>query len=192
MAAATLSASASPRRSIPFCSGLAWTTSCRHPGHCRATATGRRGAAMAHLGIATSCANPLATAGISIARRSMQPCSMQWKRRVSRSGDRPGPPRSNASTEPGKSGPHRRQVARTLHAGMLVDASGRRAVVARRERVRRRAFDAQVAAVAVLDRNGHRGRAPRCDDADRAAAGRLVVRGAAAQSAAGSRLVYRS
>jgi flavin-dependent dehydrogenase len=40
---------------------------------------------------------------------------------------------------------------RTLHASILIDASGRRAVVARRERVRRRAFDAQIAAVAVLN-----------------------------------------
>ena len=40
---------------------------------------------------------------------------------------------------------------RTLRAGILVDASGRHALVARRERVRRRAFDVQVAALAVLD-----------------------------------------
>ncbi|MDF3017850.1 MAG: Dehydrogenase flavoprotein LodB [Thermomicrobiales bacterium] len=43
---------------------------------------------------------------------------------------------------------------RTLHAGMLVDASGQRAVVARREGVRRRAFDTQIAALAVLDGDG--------------------------------------
>ena len=151
MAAATPSASASPRRSIPFCSGLAWTTSCRRAGQCRATATGRRGAAMAQLGSARSCTNPLATAGISTARRSMRPCSMQWKRRVSRSGDRRGPSRSNASTEPGKSGPHRRQV----RGHCMPASSSTPRVGARwwrgRERVRRRAFDVQIAAVAVLD-----------------------------------------
>lgn len=43
---------------------------------------------------------------------------------------------------------------RTLHADMLVDASGQRAVVARRDGVRRRAFDTQIAAVAVLDSDG--------------------------------------
>jgi len=37
---------------------------------------------------------------------------------------------------------------------MLVGASGQRAVVARRDGVRRRAFDTQIAAVAVLDRDG--------------------------------------
>jgi flavin-dependent dehydrogenase len=42
----------------------------------------------------------------------------------------------------------------TLHAGMLVDASGQRAVVARRNGVRRRAFDTQIAAIAVLDGDG--------------------------------------
>jgi flavin-dependent dehydrogenase len=41
--------------------------------------------------------------------------------------------------------------ARTLHAGILVDASGRRAIVARRQRVSRRTFDTQIAAVAVLE-----------------------------------------
>lgn len=44
---------------------------------------------------------------------------------------------------------------RTLDAGMLVDASGRRAVVARRERVRRRTFDTQVAAVGFLKADGN-------------------------------------
>jgi flavin-dependent dehydrogenase len=39
----------------------------------------------------------------------------------------------------------------TLHAGIIVDASGRHAVVARREKVRRRAFDVQIAALAVLE-----------------------------------------
>ena len=44
--------------------------------------------------------------------------------------------------------------ARTLHASMLVDASGRAAVVARRQAVRRRAFDTQIAAVAILQGDG--------------------------------------
>lgn len=42
-----------------------------------------------------------------------------------------------------------------LKTGMLVDASGRRAVVARRAGVRRRTFDSQVAAVGFLDADGH-------------------------------------
>jgi flavin-dependent dehydrogenase len=44
--------------------------------------------------------------------------------------------------------------ARTLHASVLVDASGRAAVVARRQAVRRRAFDTQIAAVAILEGDG--------------------------------------
>lgn len=45
--------------------------------------------------------------------------------------------------------------ARSLTAAMLVDASGRAAVVARRQAVRRRTFDKQVAAVAMLTRNAN-------------------------------------
>ena len=41
-----------------------------------------------------------------------------------------------------------------LHASMLVDASGRRALMARHERIRHRAFDSQVAAVAFLHPDG--------------------------------------
>src|SRR5215218_2417849 len=41
-----------------------------------------------------------------------------------------------------------------LHARMLVDASGRRTVVARREQMRRRTFDSLVAAVGMLDAGG--------------------------------------
>jgi flavin-dependent dehydrogenase len=44
--------------------------------------------------------------------------------------------------------------ARTLSASMLVDASGRAAVVARRQAVRRRAFDSQIAAVTILEGDG--------------------------------------
>jgi flavin-dependent dehydrogenase len=44
--------------------------------------------------------------------------------------------------------------ARTLHARMLVDASGRAAVVARRQAVRRRVFDTQIAAVTILEGDG--------------------------------------
>jgi flavin-dependent dehydrogenase len=40
---------------------------------------------------------------------------------------------------------------KVLNARMLVDASGRRSVVARRERVRRRTLDSQIAAVGFLD-----------------------------------------
>jgi len=42
-----------------------------------------------------------------------------------------------------------------LHPSMLVDATGRRALMARRGRVRRRTLDSQVAAVALLDADGH-------------------------------------
>jgi flavin-dependent dehydrogenase len=56
--------------------------------------------------------------------------------------------RTNGSWKIGTASPW---GARTLHADILIDASGRRAVVARRARVRRRVFDAQVAAVGVLD-----------------------------------------
>ena len=44
--------------------------------------------------------------------------------------------------------------ARTLHASMLVDASGRAAVVARRQAVRRHTFDTQIAAVSILEGDG--------------------------------------
>ncbi len=44
---------------------------------------------------------------------------------------------------------------RLLHAGMLIDASGRRAVVARRERVRRHTFDSLIAGVGFLGTDGH-------------------------------------
>ena len=52
-----------------------------------------------------------------------------------------------ATTSPEGDGP--------VDAGFLVDASGRRAFVARQEGVRRRILDSQVAAVAVLDAPGH-------------------------------------
>ena len=82
--------------------------------------------------------------------------------------------------------------ARTLHASMLVDASGRAAVVARRQAVRRRAFDTQIAAVAILEGGRPPRAASRCNDIDRGGGVRLVVRGAPARPAAGGRLVYRS
>ncbi len=44
---------------------------------------------------------------------------------------------------------------RMLHAAMLIDASGRRGVVARRERIRRRTFDSLIAAIGFLDADGH-------------------------------------
>ncbi len=47
------------------------------------------------------------------------------------------------------------EVGAELTAGMLVDASGRRSVVARREGVRRRIVAGQVAAVAFLDADRH-------------------------------------
>ena len=80
---------------------------------------------------------------------------------------------------------------RVLHANMLVDASGRRAVVARRERVRRRTFDSQIAAVGFLVPNSLA--APLHDATTwiEAARGWLVVCGAVAQPAARGGVVYR-
>ena len=117
--------------------------------------------------IVTSCASRSATAGISIARPSTRPCSIRWRRRGSPSGGRPGLPsleRAGGIWTIGTASP---DGARTLHASVLVDASGRAAVVARRQAVRRRAFDTQVAAVAVLDGDGRRRAAPRCNDRHR-------------------------
>ncbi len=44
---------------------------------------------------------------------------------------------------------------KNLHATMLVDATGRRSLLARHERIRRRTLDSQIAAVAFLHPNNH-------------------------------------
>ena len=49
----------------------------------------------------------------------------------------------------------------TVHATMLVDATGRRALLARHHHLRRRTLDSQIAAIAFLTPNNHT--APLCD-----------------------------
>ena len=82
--------------------------------------------------------------------------------------------------------------ASELHADLLIDASGRRALLARHERIRHRAFDSQVAAVAFLDPDGQRRPAARRHHHHRSRGTRLVVRRPLARPAPRGRLVHRS
>ena len=79
-----------------------------------------------------------------------------------------------------------------LHSSMLVDASGRRALMARREQLRRRTLDSQVAAVGFLDADAGAAPLPGHDHHHRGSPRTAGGTRRCSQPAARGSMVYRS